>query len=99
MIHVHLSLPALPGRREELLAALEQQELAAAADDAYLLEVEVNASLDDPDRVLVVSGWPSAEHYERWQRDHGWDSILRPLEPLLASAPEVHAYRLADSIR
>jgi quinol monooxygenase YgiN len=99
MIHVHLSLPTLPGRRDELLGALEKLELAAAADDAYLLEVEVNASLDDPDRVLVVSGWPSAEHYERWQRDHGWKSILEPIEPLLAAEPEVHVYRLADSIR
>jgi quinol monooxygenase YgiN len=99
MIHVHLSLPALPGRRDQLLEALERLELAAAADDAHLLEVEVNASLDDPDRVLVVSGWPSAEHYERWQRDHGWEPILETLESLLAAAPEVHVYRLADSIR
>jgi len=99
MIHVHLKLQALPGRRDELLDVLVELELAAAADDAYLLDVEVDVSVEDPDRILIVSAWPSREHYERWQRDHGWSSILEPLTPILTGEAEVHVYRLADSIR
>src|SRR5262245_25063006 len=99
MIHVHLSLRALPGRRNELLAALDAIDLAAAADDSYLLELEVEASRDDPDGVVVVSGWASERHYQRWKHDPGWCSILQPVEPLLAAEPEVHVYRLTDAIR
>jgi quinol monooxygenase YgiN len=99
MIEVHLNLQASPGRRDELLAMLDRLELAAAADDAYLLDVEVDVSVDDPEKVLVVSAWPSLEHYERWQHDRGWAFVVEPLTPLLAAEPEVHAYRLADSIR
>ena len=99
MTDVHLILRALPGRRSDLLNALEGLELRAAADDAYLVDVDVSAALDDPDVVLVVSSWPSPEHYERWQADHGWPTIVSPLRQLLASEPELHVYRLVDSIR
>jgi quinol monooxygenase YgiN len=98
MIHAYLSLTALPHRRDDLLAGLDALELAAAADDAYLLEVDVEVSFDDPDNVLVISAWPSREHYERWRREHGWHSIVKPLDPLLAAEPEIRVYRLADSI-
>jgi len=99
MTHVHLGLQALPGRRDDLLAVLDELELAAPADDAYLLELAVDVSVDDPDSLLVVSAWPSCEHYERWQVERGWRSIVEPLELLLAGEPEIHAYRLAESIR
>jgi quinol monooxygenase YgiN len=99
MTRVHLTLQARPQRRDELLAALDRLELAAAADDAYLIEVEVEASLDDPDRALVVCAWPTPEHYERWQRDHGWEPLFESIEPLLAAEPDVHAYRMVDLIR
>ena len=99
MTDVHLILSALPGRRHDVLAALDGLELSAAADDAYLMEVDVSASVDDPERVLVVSSWPTPEHYDRWQRDHGWQPILEPVLPLLAAEPELHVYRLVDSIR
>jgi quinol monooxygenase YgiN len=99
MMHVHLSLRALPERLNELLAALDAIDLAAAADDSYLLELEVEASRDDPDGVVIVSGWSSARHYQRWEHDPGWCSVLQQVEPLLAAKPEVHVYRLAGSTR
>ena len=99
MTNVHLILRAAPGRRDDVLAALDGLELQAAADDAYLFDVDVSASVDDADEVLVVCAWPTPEHYERWQADNGWPSLVDPLRPLLASEPEVHVYRLVDSIR
>jgi quinol monooxygenase YgiN len=99
MTRVHLNLVARAGQRDELLAALDQLELAAAADDAFLIEVELHVPLDDPDSVLVVTMWPSPEHYRRWEQDAGWRQIQDAIEPLLAREPEVHVYKLVDSIR
>jgi quinol monooxygenase YgiN len=98
MTHAHLTLLAKPDRRDELLAALDRLGLAAAADDADLIEVELHVPLDDQDRVLVVSSWPSSEHYARWRRGPGWKRIYSAIEPLLAQEPEAHLYRLIDSI-
>jgi quinol monooxygenase YgiN len=98
MTRVHLNLTARPHRRDDLLAALDRLELAAAADDAYLLDVEIHVPLDDPDGVLVVTRWPSAEHYARWRHNSGWKRIHDAVEPLLAQEPEDHVFRLVDSI-
>jgi quinol monooxygenase YgiN len=98
MTRVHLNLVARPGRRDDLLAALDRLELAAAADDAFLIDVELHVPLDDPDRVLVVSAWPSPEHYARWQQTPAWQRIDDAIAPLLAQDPETHVYRLVDSI-
>ena len=99
MTRVHLHLVARSGQRDKLVAALDRLELAAAADDAFLIDVELHVPLDDPDRVLVVTAWPSPEHYRRWEQDIGWKQIQDEIEPLLAEEPEVHVYRLVDSIR
>jgi quinol monooxygenase YgiN len=99
MTRVHLHLAARPEQRDKLLAALDRLELAAAADDAFLIDVELHVPLDDPDRVLIVSMWPSPEHYRRWEQDLGWKRIRDEIGPLLAEEPEVHVYRLVDSIR
>jgi quinol monooxygenase YgiN len=99
MTRVHLHLVARSEQRDKLVAALDRLELAAAADDAFLIDVELHVPLDDPNRVLVVSMWPSPEHYRRWQQDIGWKQIQDAIGPLLAEEPEVHVYRLVDSIR
>ena len=99
MTRVHLHLVARPEQRDELIAALDRLELAAAADDAFLIDVALHVPLDDPDRVLVVSTWPSPEHYRRWEVDVGWKQIQDEIDPLLAEQPEVHVYRLVDAIR
>ena len=49
--------------------------------------------------LLVVTGWPSPEHYQRWEQEIGWKQILDAIDPLLAAEPEAHVYRLVDSIR
>ena len=98
MTRVHFNLVARPEQRDELLAALDRLELAAAADDAFLIEVELHIPLDNPDRVLIVSTWPSPEHYTRWRQGAGWDRIYDAIEPLLAEEPDVHVYRLVDAI-
>ena len=98
MILVHFNLVARPGRRDELLVALDRLELAAAADDAFLIEVELHVPLDNPDRVLIVSTWPSPEHYTRWRQGAAWERIYDAIESLLAEEPDVHVYRLVDSI-
>lgn len=97
MIRAHVNLRARPDKRDQLLQVLDQVTLAAA-DDAFLIEIELHVSLDDPDRVLVVTAWPSPEHYERWGEGPGWPRILEAIEPLLAEEPETHVYRLVDSI-
>ena len=99
MTRVHLHVLARSGQRDRLVAALDRLELAAAADDAFLIDVELHVALDDPDRVLVVTRWPSPEHYRRWEQDIGWQQILDEIEPLLAAEPEAHVYRVVDSIR
>ena len=98
MTRVHLNLIARPGKRDELLGALDRLELAAAVDDAFLIDVELQLPLDDPDSVLVISSWPSPEHYARWESGIGWKTISNAIGPLLAREPEAHVYRLVDSI-
>jgi quinol monooxygenase YgiN len=98
MTRTHLTLRAKPGRRDELLATLDRLELAVATGDRDLLEVEVHVPVDDPDGVLVVSTWPSPEHYERWRSGPGWERILQALDGLVAQPPETSVYRLVDAI-
>jgi quinol monooxygenase YgiN len=98
MVREQLSLFARPGCRDELVATLDRVEVAATADDVDRGTVELHVPVDDPDRVLVVSMWPSAEHYERWLLGRAWETIYEAIEPLLAEEPETHVYRLVDSI-
>jgi quinol monooxygenase YgiN len=98
MTRSQLTARAQPGRREELLGALDRFGLAAASGDPDLIGVEVSVPLDDPDSVLVVMTWPSSRHHERWLAGSGWTRIRTAIEPLLAADPEWHVYRLVDAV-
>ena len=98
MVRAHLNLRAVPGRRDELLRALDTVELGVAARSSDLIEVEVFVPIDNPDRVLVVSSWPSAEHFERWRTGPESGRLEAALEGLLAGKPETHVYRLVDAL-
>jgi quinol monooxygenase YgiN len=98
MTRCELILQACPGRRDELIAALERLELAAVSEQSDLIAAEISVPLDDPETVIVGTTWPSPAHCERWLDGPAWARISSTVEPLIATVPEWHLYRLVDAV-
>jgi heme-degrading monooxygenase HmoA len=99
MIRSLLFLHAQPGRGTELLRTLEAVGvLAVASEQPGFLGVEVAASLDDEDDVVVVGFWASAEHYERWLAGPAPAQLLQQIGGLLTTAPVNRAYRIVEAV-
>jgi len=99
MIRSLLFLHAQPGRGSELLRILEGiGVLAVASQQPGFLGVEVAASLDDKDDVVVVGFWASAEHYERWRAGPVPAQLVQQLEGLLTTGPVNRVYRIVEAV-
>jgi len=94
-----LFLHARPGQGRELLRILEEIGLLAVANDQHgFLDVEIAASVEDEDDVVIVSSWASPELYERWLAGPVPARFLQELEGLLTAEPVSRVYRTVESV-
>jgi len=99
MTRSQLSLTALPGKRDELLDALDRIEVfVAVRDQPGFLSLTVLVPDDDPDRVLVEGSWSSPEHLERWRSSPERQEMLNGIRPLLAGEAELTVFHVVDTI-
>jgi quinol monooxygenase YgiN len=94
-----LFLKAKPGQGGALMHIIEQLGvLAVVSDQPGFLDVEVAASVDDEDELVIVGSWASTEHYERWLAGPLPGQLLPQIESLLASEPVSRVYRIVESV-
>jgi len=99
MTRGHLYLRAKPGKRDELLRALDRLAvLAAKRGQPGFLAAEIQLPFEDDERLLVSSSWASREHYERWLRSPAGQEMLREIRRLLAEEPVWRVYQVVDAI-
>ena len=99
MIRSLLFLHALPGRGSELLRILERLGvLAMASEQPGFLGVEVAASLDDEDDIVIVGFWASRAHYERWRAGPVPGTLLEQIEALLRTEPVTRDYHIVEAV-
>ena len=99
MIRSLLFLHAGEGRGSELLRILERLGvLAMASEQPGFLGVEVAASFDDEDDIVIIGSWASREHYERWRAGSVPGELLEQIEALLATAPVSRVYHIVETV-
>ena len=95
-----LFLQAKPGAGAELLRVLERLGVLAVADEQPgFIGIEVAASVDDADELLIVESWSSQELYERWREGPVAADWLRQIESLLTQPPSGRVYRIVEAVR
>ncbi len=94
-----LFLRARPGRGADLLLMLERLGvLAVASEQPGFLGVEVAASVDDPDDIVIIGSWASVEHYERWRRGAVSGPVAEQIEGLATGVPEGRVYHVVEAV-
>jgi quinol monooxygenase YgiN len=94
-----LFLHARPGRGSELLRLLERLGvLAMASEQPGFLGVEVAASIDDEDDIVIIGSWASQEHYERWRTGPVPGQLMEQIEDLLTTAPVSRVYHIVEAV-
>jgi heme-degrading monooxygenase HmoA len=94
-----LFLHARPGRGPELLRILERLGvLAMASEQPGFLGVEVAASVDDEDDIVIVGSWASQEHYERWRTGPVPERLLEQIDDLVTVAPVSRVYHIVEAV-
>ncbi len=100
MTRSYVYLHTKPGRREDVLNALDRLEvLTAARDQPGFLAAEIQAPFDDQDHLLVWCSWASREHYERWLAGSACAAMFREIADLLGEEPELRVYRVVDAVQ
>jgi quinol monooxygenase YgiN len=87
----------ISGRRQELVAALRREELAAAAEDGCTRYVFA-ATLVDPDTFLLVSEWVSQDALDAHYRSAEFATLQHDLHGLLARPSAMTVYA-GDGVR
>ena len=99
MTRGHLYLCAKPGKRNEVLRALDELAVFAAKQrEPGFLGAEIQLPFGDDQRLLVWSAWASREHYERWLGSTAGQALLRAIRPLLAEEPVWRVYQVVEAI-
>lgn len=94
-----LFLHARPGRGGELLRILERLGvLAMASEQAGFLGIEVAASVDDEDDIVIIGSWASQAHYERWHAGPVPAQLIAQVEDLLTAEPINSAYHIVEAV-
>jgi len=96
----HLFIRVRPGRRDELIRALDRLELLTAVrHQPGFLAAEIQVPAEGDDHLLVWSAWASPEHHERWLSSSDYEQMLRETDELRADMPDVHVYRVVDAVQ
>ncbi len=94
-----LFLHARPGRGGELLRILERLGvLAMASEQAGFLGVEVAASVDDEDDIVIIGSWASQAHYERWYAGPVPAQLIAQVEDLVTAEPINSVYHIVEAV-
>jgi len=94
-----LFLHAKPGRGSELLRILERLGvLAMASEQPGFLGVEVAASVDDEDNIVIIGSWASQEHYDRWRAGPVPGQLVEQIESLLTGEPVNRVYHIVEAV-
>jgi quinol monooxygenase YgiN len=95
-----LFLHAREGSGGELLRVLERLGvLTLASGQAGFLGIEVAASVDDPDEILIVESWSSRELFDRWSAGPGAAAWLDEIGELLSEPAESRVYHVVEAVR
>ena len=87
MFSVYGRMTALPGRREELIALL-QEGFRAGGEDSGLLTYSINTAPEDPDTVWMTQLWTDRAAHDATTRSEAVAAVTQRLPPLLAGQPE-----------
>lgn len=94
-----LFLHARRGHGSELLRILERLGvLAMASEQPGFLGVEVAASVDDEDDIVIIGSWASQELYERWRAGPVPGRLLEQIESLLTTEPVNRVYHIVEAV-
>ena len=94
-----LFLHAKPGHGSELLRILERLGvLAMASEQPGFLGVEVAASADDEDDIVIIGSWASQAHYERWYAGPVPAQLMEQIEELLTAEPVNSVYHIVEAV-
>jgi quinol monooxygenase YgiN len=77
-----VELKAKPGRRDELLAALEELYRSVPSPDGFVGRAHY-LNVDDPDGIIDINDWESEEQYRTFHQSVD-PSSMRPLMDILA---------------
>lgn len=100
MTRSYVYIRARPGRRDELIRALDRIEvLTAARKQPGFLAAEIQVRSGDDDNLLLWSSWASPEHHERWLANSAYVQLLRETADLRVDAPEVRVYQVVDAVQ
>jgi quinol monooxygenase YgiN len=86
MFSVYGRMTALPGRRDELIAAL--LDGLRAGGDGGLLSYTINAAFDDPDAIWLTQLWVDKDAHDATTRSEAVAAASRRVPALLAGPPE-----------
>ena len=96
----HIYLQAKSGRRDELVQTLDRLEvLTAARGQPGFLAAEIQASVEDQNRLLVSSSWASREHHERWRTGRVCQDMFRQIAEFVAADPDVRVFQVIDAVQ
>jgi len=96
----HLYIRVKPGRRDELIRALDRLELLAAArQQPGFLGAEIQLSAEDENQLLLWSAWASPEHHERFLAGPDYEQMLRETKDLREDMPDVGVDRVVDAVQ
>ncbi|MFE3002305.1 putative quinol monooxygenase [Nocardia sp. NPDC059246] len=87
MFSVYGRMTALPGRRDDLIALL-QNGFRAGGPTSGLLAYTINTAPDDPDTIWLTQLWIDKPAHDATTRSEPVAAITRQLPPLLARQPE-----------
>ena len=83
-VHVIAALDSVPEQTAALLG-LARQVAGELRNSPGVEYVRLLRRLDQPDRLEIVSGWESRDAYERAGQQTSVTTLLREVDPLLAS--------------
>ncbi|TDV56540.1 quinol monooxygenase YgiN [Actinophytocola oryzae] len=86
MFSVYGRMTALPGRRDDLVAAL--LDGFRAGDGGGLLAYSINTAFDDPDTIWLTQLWIDKEAHDATTRSEPVAAASRRVPSLLARQPE-----------
>ncbi|GAB2872512.1 hypothetical protein GCM10027176_87580 [Actinoallomurus bryophytorum] len=87
MFSVYGRMTAVSGRRDELVALL-QEGFRAGGDDSGLLTYSINTAPEDPDTIWMTQLWIDKAAHDATTRSEAVATVTRRLPPLLAKQPE-----------
>ena len=86
-VKVIVEMKANPGQRNELLGLIEQMMAASGPNMPGLLGATFYRAVDDPDLLVEIADWESAEARETVLREAEATGALAPMFDLLAAPP------------